>query len=325
MTATVATIAPAEAERGGPRGMTWLLLRLHRSALWFWAMLVAVGSGALLWAYGFGVDAAEDVFRRMDCSPGLCDTSGGAFQRYDMAWGLATGLLLVAPILIAGWAGSSLIGRELEQGTARLTWTQSVTPARWLASKLALPAVVIASGTLVLTLLHRLLWSADGFLREATNTREWHNSPTFTTNGTIATAYALLALAIGVLAGMLTRKASSGLTLGVLGLLVVTGAVNELRPRLWPVDTVTDPNEYPPINGTMVDEGALTASGDRITDPLCLDNVECQVREGVVGYYREFHPPAHFWPLQLVETAVLLAVAGLAIWAAFGILRRRVA
>jgi hypothetical protein len=35
------------------------------------------------------------------------------------------------------------------------------------------------------------------------------------------------------------------------------------------------------------------------------------------------HPSAHFWPLQLVETGIVLAVAALATTAAFLVLRRR--
>jgi hypothetical protein len=35
------------------------------------------------------------------------------------------------------------------------------------------------------------------------------------------------------------------------------------------------------------------------------------------------HPASHFWPLQLVETGIVLAVAALATAAAFALLRRR--
>ncbi|MEZ0160894.1 ABC transporter permease, partial [Streptomyces griseorubens] len=34
------------------------------------------------------------------------------------------------------------------------------------------------------------------------------------------------------------------------------------------------------------------------------------------------HPASHYWPLQLVATGILLAVAGLLTYAAFRVLRR---
>ncbi|MEJ8670006.1 hypothetical protein WKI71_21020 [Streptomyces sp. MS1.AVA.1] len=52
-TVTIETSTTATPSRG-PRGLVWTMLRLHRSALWFWVMLVAVAAGALLWAYGPG-------------------------------------------------------------------------------------------------------------------------------------------------------------------------------------------------------------------------------------------------------------------------------
>ncbi|NUS28437.1 MAG: ABC transporter permease, partial [Streptomyces sp.] len=44
-----------------------------------------------------------------------------------------------------------------------------------------------------------------------------------------------------------------------------------------------------------------------------------------VAYYAEYHPASHFWPLQLIETGILLAVAAAATIAAFLMLRRRTA
>ena len=43
----------------------------------------------------------------------------------------------VVPALIGIFWGAPLVARELETGTFRLAWTQSVTRTRWLAVKLA--------------------------------------------------------------------------------------------------------------------------------------------------------------------------------------------
>ena len=46
--------------------------------------------------------------------------------------------ILIAPAITGVFWGAPLIARELESGTGRLTWNQSITRARWLTVKLAL-------------------------------------------------------------------------------------------------------------------------------------------------------------------------------------------
>lgn len=312
----------------GPSGLLWAMLRLHRWALWFWVLLVAVGAGALLWAYGPGADAAWTEYHEMGCgsttAPGLgCDYVGPAYTMYDTAVGIGAGILGLAPFLTAAWAGAALIGRELESGTAQLAWTQSVSPARWLAAKLTVPAALLTTGMLVLTLLHRTLWSTDGQLRTAMGSRSWYQGTTFEANGTVGISYALLGLAVGVLAGLLQRRALPALGLAVVGLALLTTVLGTLRPYLWPLETLTNKHEYPPYIGMVVDEGALTSTGARVPDPICVDNAKCLAEHDIVGFYRDYHPSSHFWPLQLVETGIALAVTALAVLIAFRLLKRR--
>ena len=56
--------------------------------------------------------------------------------------------MLVLPALIGLFWGAPLIARELEAGTHRLVWNQSVTRTRWLAVKLGLLglAAIAAAG-----------------------------------------------------------------------------------------------------------------------------------------------------------------------------------
>ena len=51
-------------------------------------------------------------------------------------------IVVIAPALIGLFFGAPLIARELETGTFRLVWTQSVTRRRWLAVKLGLVGIV---------------------------------------------------------------------------------------------------------------------------------------------------------------------------------------
>ncbi|MEV8551418.1 ABC transporter permease [Streptomyces glaucescens] len=326
MTAVTATAAPTAPPSRGPRGLTWLMLRLHRSALWFWLMLLATAAAALLWAYGPGADAARDEFRRMECGPTgtpslSCDYAGPAYQDYDLALAVGAGLLYLAPLLTAAWAGGALIGRELESGTARLAWTQSVPPARWLAAKLAVPAALIAAGTSALTALHRLVWASDGELREGR--REWHHDPSYLANGPLATAHTLLGLAVGVLTGLLVRRALPALAAALAAQLALLWALTSVRPRLWPAETVTGTEGHPGADGMIVEEGVVTAGGERIPDPACLEDIRCSAGREITALYQDYHPAGHFWPLQLAETGIVLALGALAVLAAFRLLRHR--
>ncbi|MFH8497910.1 ABC transporter permease [Streptomyces coeruleorubidus] len=320
--------APATERFPRPRGLVLAMLRLHRSALWFWLMLVTVAAGTLLWATFPGADAAWAEYTGMGCDrprPNLgCDDPGPANVRYQTAVTLGTGVLGILPLLTGAWAGGALIGRELENGTAQLAWTQSVTPARWLAAKLAVPALLLTVGTLALTLLHRVLWSSNSTLLGAMDWREWHDNGVFQVNGTVATAQALAALAVGVLAGLLLRRTLAALGFAVLAVASLVHVLGGLRPHLWPTKTVTAaPGALLGSDGMVVEYGALTADGARVSFPACTAEPTCADGTGITGYYADHHPASHFWPLQLAETGILLAVAAAATATAFALLARR--
>lgn len=331
MTTLTATEAPARKQsRGsrGPHGLTWTLLRVHRSALWFWLLYVAVTAGVILWTYGPGANAAMDELARSGCrdggTPGLgCDMLGPLGSRWDSGVVLGSLLIFFAPILIAAWAGGSLIGRELEDGTARLAWTQSVSPARWLAAKLAVPAVLIIAGMLPLTLLHRMMWEATAELRQ--DNWNWYDPQFFAANGTLATAYALLGLAVGVLAGLVARRSLPALAFSFAGIGLVVQQFQSLRAHLWSAETRQSPVGFFDDVSMTVGEGSYTSSGARIPDLFCDDGSACAARNDVVGVYRDYHPASHFWPLQLMETGILLALAAAAVAIAFRVLKRRTA
>ena len=71
----------------------------------------------------------------------------------------ATIAMVVLPAIIGMFWGAPLVARELEAGTHRLIWNQSVTRTRWLVTKLLLIGVAVAAVTGALGLL--LSWWAD--------------------------------------------------------------------------------------------------------------------------------------------------------------------
>jgi hypothetical protein len=312
-------------------GLPWAVLRLHRPALRVWLGLVVVVSATLLWAHGPGFEQALEE-SRSDCLMGMdfCDTvSGPWWSRYSSAVGLSTLLVSYLPLLIAAWAGATLTARELENGTAQLAWTQSVTPARWLTAKLAVPALLVTAGTALLMALHRWTWS-DG--RELVWSN-WYDADTFRANGVVTPAYALCGLALGALAGLLTRRTLPALaaSFGALLSVYVLGNVN--RASLWPAETLTGRAALdPPESVQVLEDGVITADGTSVTgattctrfgDPARLRH--CMTDKGIADFWVTYHPRSHLWPLQLVESGTVLAVAALAVAGSYALLRRRTA
>ncbi|MGW7606972.1 hypothetical protein ACWGKW_06765 [Streptomyces sp. NPDC054766] len=313
MSASTLTSPPRRA-LPGPRGLVWTVLRLHRTALWIWTGFVVLAAGLLLWLYGPGAAHTQH----------LLDTFGYAGVQED-AWTAGTigspfsgayndlfydpaSLLNIASFAVAVFAGGSLIARELENGTARLAWTQSVTPARWLAAKLAVPALFITVGTGLLVALYRMLWSAhSNLLLAGIGPRALYFSV-----GPATVAAPLLGLAVGVLAGLVLRRTLPALA--VAG--VAQSAVIAFRANSWPFQGSYQQPEL------SVRSRAITSTGARIPDPGCYENRACLARHDVVGFTREYLPSPDYWPRQLLETGVLLAAAAILVAVAFGVLRR---
>ncbi|GCB48057.1 ABC transporter permease [Streptomyces sp. NL15-2K] len=326
-TLTLAAPAPAAA----PRQVRWLL-RLHRPALYVWTGLVVALAAALLWLRGPLTDAAAAAWRQYDaCQVSWGATPGSSPCLYDQqaillykdVYQYTTFAVLALPLLVAAWAGSALTGREMETGTARLAWTQGVSPVRWLAAKLALPAALVTAGTAVLVLLHHLMWSAgEGRIDTA---KTWYDLPTFYAGGPIAVALALAGLLAGALSGLLLRRSLAGLVVAATAVAGLWTAVQLALPHLWPaVSRVGDLGGVPSYSGITVDEGLVTATGARVSNPYCGPDSDCLARyDDAVGFYAEYHPASHYWPLQLTATAALLAVAALPAVAAFRLLHRR--
>ncbi|CAM5375926.1 hypothetical protein [Streptomyces griseomycini] len=274
------------------------VLRLHRTALIVWGAFVAGLTGWLVWLNEVTVDAVRAAQAR--CS----STSWGCidvieFLDYSEPTGYVGALTCYSFLAVAAFTGGSLIGRELESGTARLAWTQGVTPARWLAAKLAVPALVLTAGGTALVLVFRWGWAANRDLMGD----NWAFADVFVARGPATVAYALCALAVGALTALLLRRALPALAVSVAAMWLLNAVLERHRARLWPAETRTSPKPFELPYDVWRLEWGRTGTGHRAT----------------------YHPASHFWPLHLVETGIVLAVAALATAAAFAVLRRRTA
>ncbi|MYW67817.1 hypothetical protein GTY65_27640 [Streptomyces sp. SID8379] len=307
-----------------PTGALWTALRLHRIALWVWIAVVLATTVLLLWLYGPGADAAARHLARCG-SMDNCTDVGGGYGRYENLYLLTDAVIAAVPYAAALFVGGLCVGRELERGTAQLTWVQSITPTRWLATTVAVPAAWFLAGLVPLVTLHRLVWSS-GPLPHA---YPWYDPDVFATSGTLPFARVLLGIAVGALAGLLFRKALTGGLAGVPVLLVVGTLGLRYRESLWP--TVTDHGLKalkPPSDAHALVHGAVTADGERITNNLaCVDADSAhelgRCTSGFQDFWVTYHPSSHYWPLQLMETAIVLALTAAVTAAAFHTLRRR--
>jgi len=292
-----------------PRGLIHTVLRLHRGALWIWLAFVTATAGFLLWLLGPGADTAQRALESYGYS-GLIMANGSA-DEYSSLFYYPDTLITLASFAVALFAGGPLIARELESGTAQLAWTQSVSPARWLTAKLAVPAAFIVLGTTLLTVLYHQLWAAHSDLLIAgIGPRSLYFSL-----GPATVAAPLLGLALGALIGLTARRTLPALAFSGFAYFLVYA----FRGNHWPFQ---GRYQQPELSSRS---RAFTSAGTEIRDPGCYDDKACLAQHDVVRFTREYLPSSDYWPRQLLETGVLLALTAVAVALAFGLLRRRAA
>ena len=160
---------------------------------------------------------------------GDCQTATAAFLAKDafLKNGL-TALLFVVPALIGIFWGAPLIARELETGTFRLAWTQSVPRTRWLAVKLA---VIGLSSIAVAGLLSLMVtWWFHPIDRVNANQ---FVATVFEVRNIAPIGYAAFAFALAVTAGVLIRRTVPAMATTIVGFVAARLAFTHwIRPHL---------------------------------------------------------------------------------------------
>jgi hypothetical protein len=154
----------------------------------------------------------------------------------------------VVPGLIGVFWGAPMIAREVESGTHRLIWTQSITRNRWLATKLGLGMLgaMTAGGLVGLA----MTWWAHPIDRAVNSGGSDTGSifslarvspELFGTRGLAPIGYAALAFAFGVLAGAMIRRTVPAMAVTLVVYIVVQVAMPMwVRPHLVaPTDKAT--------------------------------------------------------------------------------------
>jgi ABC-type transport system involved in multi-copper enzyme maturation permease subunit len=311
--------------------MTWVIWRQHRAEGLIVLVVLAVIGVFLLMT---GPEMANS-FQQLGLSNclvlvprgGPCE---GLLQAFDNQYSFLLGgvtLMVPLPLLLGALAGAPLVAREVEQRTHLLIWTQSITRMRWLTVKLAvlLGVELLVSGTL-LVLLH--WWQSPAALIHGSFV-----SRIYDTSGPVWVASALLALALGIFAGALTRRTASAIFLTVV-LFVAIRAPVELwwRPNFetpvtitWPID-----QQEPPALSNQAwrfASGYIDAQGNRSSDLRegCtgeMTTTQCLQANGVQANYISYQPGDRFWTFQWIETGIYMGFSLLALFAAVWLVRR---
>ncbi|NEB03935.1 hypothetical protein [Streptomyces sp. SID13726] len=205
-------------------GLTRTVLRLHRAALIVWGVFVLASVGYLIWLTEVTAGSVRESLATCPRDGTLCGL--GAWHGYSEAIGWVSTFMYYSYWAVAAWAAGALIARELESGTARLAWSQGITPTRWLTTKLTLPALALTLGGALFVPVYRWAWSSH---RDLMGDNLYFND-VFAAHGPLVVAYPLCALAIGTLTALLLARPLPSAAIAVTATTLLNHYLQSLRP-----------------------------------------------------------------------------------------------
>ena len=275
--------------------MVWLTWRQHRAQALVTAGFLVV-LGAVLLAHGLSA----------------AGQSGDALEASFRSLYLYVSWLPVLPLIVGLFWGAPLLARELERGTHRLAWTQSVSRRRWLATKLGLlGAAVTVAGLALGAMISAWVEVFEG----VRNANRFNDAALFGNTGVAAGAWWLFAFAVGTAAGGLLRRTVPAFAVTIAVFVVAMFCTFMVREdyaepvRVMADDVDTSLN----ITGSgSVSPSGVEVPGDRVV-PECAsagrdDYLDCVDAAGYqsVLYYQ---PADRYWRFQWTETGLLVLLS----------------
>src|SRR5262245_46169719 len=215
-------------------------------------------------------------------------------------------LLLVLPMLVGMFWGAPLVAREIEHGSHRLVWTQSVSRRSWAVTKIGLVSIAVFVITAIYAAM--LTWWITPVI-ETSGQRFTYIF--FDIHGFVVFGYVVFALALGVFAGAVTGRLLPAMAATVVGFIGVRLVVMlAARDRYMATETRGLPR---------LDTGYPTMRNDLNNDWIVA------TRAGTTTEVLTVHPAHQFWASQAIETAIFAALAIALLMGSIYWIRRRIA
>lgn len=234
--------------------MIWLTWRQFRAQAAV-ALGVLGATAVLLVVTGLDLRHIYDTSGVAMCrAHGDCGVLEPAFLSHDRVLRDLLGpALLAIPAILGIFWGAPLVAHELESGSYRLIWTQSVTRTRWLAMKVMLLgfASIAVSGLFSLM----VTWWFSPIDKVVLNR---FTPGVFDERGIVAVGYAALAFALGLAAGTLIRRTVPAMASALVAFIAARLAVTIwVRPHLAsPVQTNMGLSSVPNLGFEQGSQGA---------------------------------------------------------------------
>jgi len=333
---STATLRPVPWHRLG-----WVAWRRYRTTLLALVALVAVIAVFLL-ARGHQMRDAYALVQA--CAPQPSASCRFAFAQFHDTYantGPLAALFVWIPAVIGAFAGAPLLARELETGTFRYAWTQGAGRTRWMvgltvAGVIGVAALAAAFGLLV-------SWYQQPLFTSGLQQRL--HASVFPVTGVVVVGWAMVAFALGVFVGLLTRRVVPALALTLAtwtGLGFLAGSVLRYRYaaplvtsnlQLGLTDLPVD--QWWTKGGARVSDGQLNQVLQAIgVQPVNGGNVKPGPAGSAVdpvqylmahGYVQmtSYQPDSRYWPFQWIEFGWLTILTVLLLGASIWLLRRR--
>ncbi|WP_228989529.1 ABC transporter permease [Streptomyces sp. DH8] len=295
------------------RGLPWLVVRQHRTAL---ACVLGLTLLTAIWI----VYERHELVQLLDAK-GWPEKDPGQPMENHRGYEYITNIINGLPLILAVFIGAPLIAGDQESGTAQLVTTQSVSRRQWLIAKLGLAYTLALVSGVVLSALFTWWWKPYRSLFLS----EWIDGVIFDNTGPVLPAFLLFLTATGITIGVLVRRVLPAMVGAFLFTSVTTLFVwDEIRLRLdssqmftYPKDTEL-PERF--ADAYEVDRWVGSADGTLYNWGICAETTEkaqnaCIEKHGIVNDVIEYLDYSQMGAMQWSAAGILLA--GTALLTAF--------
>lgn len=333
--------------------MIWMTWRQHRrEALIFALIFAAIAIYIVVLGHAMyddyyhmtgGVNVAQCRQQPAELESNLCQGLIGTFNdkygNYSATTQQVVLAIIILPALVGMFVGAPMVSRELESGTFRLAWTQSVTRRRWLLTKIGMLAGALL--LVVAAFIPLIFWWEKPFALGDSGL----GSLIYPIEGILPLAYMLFGLTLGFAAGTLLRR-----TVAAVGVTLAAYVATALAIYIWarpnllpPISTtwdsyLTDRSAEVSLNAWTLYNGYIDRAGHHISYGEAFQTCapDGRVIDGPGTAYAAcihahgwlttiiWQPADRFWAFQGIESALLAALALALVALTLWLVRRRI-